>query len=287
MKIVLAYNAFKEPFEDNFKEKIIVAKEWSDISSADLIIFSGGEDINPRYYGVPNKYSSYNYTRDEREFSIIDFIKSKQTNKYILGVCRGFQLICASFGSPLIQDLYLELQISHPYKHSLNFVTSDDIISRHLQGGMVNSLHHQGCSSNYSPRNFSLIAHYKGVAEILKSIPGSRNNFYAVQFHPEFMMDKEFFDNIKLWVKGDIKEDDIKDKKNKKDVFQMSVDMSATTTNTSSNMYVSAFNINNAVPRPPWTAQPVFTEENFDAEEDLEDEEDLDDDEEEMEEGNE
>jgi len=204
MKIITPCKAFVPQFEDCLKEKILVTTGQQDIEDADLIIFTGGEDINPERYGDANKYSIYNSARDELEFGVANFIHRYFSTKKILGVCRGLQLICASYGLHLIQDLYLEEKISHPWQHPLDFHT-DHWITKHLMGENVNSMHHQGIKGG-NIRYFSIVASWKGVCEVLLSTRDLKNQYVLTQFHPEFMQDKIFFKNIISWVKGEGKD---------------------------------------------------------------------------------
>ncbi|MEO0169200.1 MAG: gamma-glutamyl-gamma-aminobutyrate hydrolase family protein, partial [candidate division WOR-3 bacterium] len=59
----------------------------------DLLVLSGGKDINPKRYNEEIKYENVEVDeeRDELEFNLIDeFLRSK---KPIFGICRGFQVL--------------------------------------------------------------------------------------------------------------------------------------------------------------------------------------------------
>lgn len=54
---------------------------------ADLILFTGGEDVHPSLYGsLPSDYCFTNLNRDLEEKKIFDSLKPEQ---YCLGICRG------------------------------------------------------------------------------------------------------------------------------------------------------------------------------------------------------
>src|SRR3972149_11624347 len=102
-KIAIAYPMFKKYFEENFNQEIHLLKKGDNIEEFNLVIFSGGEDINPEIYGEKNRYSTYNSLRDKIELYWLE--KCIQSSRKILGVCRGHQLINAYLGGKLVQDL--------------------------------------------------------------------------------------------------------------------------------------------------------------------------------------
>lgn len=76
------------------------------LNEADIVLFTGGEDVSPEYYGAaphPSTYSSKE--RDKREKAI--FLESlKYDNiKLRLGICRGSQFLCVMSGGKLIQNV--------------------------------------------------------------------------------------------------------------------------------------------------------------------------------------
>lgn len=62
------------------------------IEDADIVLFTGGEDINPALYGCKKHSSTYfNEKRDEEEIAAFNKVRSDQL---CLGICRG--LNCSS-----------------------------------------------------------------------------------------------------------------------------------------------------------------------------------------------
>ena len=73
-----------------------------DIKKAKVILFTGGEDVDPSIYGKrkhPETHS--NLKRDLKEKEIFEKIRPDQL---AVGVCRGSQLLCALNGGNLVQD---------------------------------------------------------------------------------------------------------------------------------------------------------------------------------------
>lgn len=93
----------------------------------DLILFTGGEDINPELYGEKVGKKTYiDKKRDAKE--IDDYYKFKSIP--MLGICRGAQLLTAMAGAKLIQDVS-----GHQTCHS--------IVVNNLGTYMMTSSHHQ------------------------------------------------------------------------------------------------------------------------------------------------
>lgn len=69
---------------------------------ADIVLFTGGEDVDPSIYGHSNISSYTNKTRDIKEKAIFEKMKPTQL---ALGICRGSQLLCCLNGGKLYQDV--------------------------------------------------------------------------------------------------------------------------------------------------------------------------------------
>lgn len=83
-----------------------------DMQDADVVIFTGGEDIDPSIYGEkPNKTTNFNKVRDDYEIN--KFIEAVDSNLPIVGICRGAQFCCAMSGGTLIQDVTKHNQGAH------------------------------------------------------------------------------------------------------------------------------------------------------------------------------
>ena len=68
----------------------------------DLLVFTGGADVDPIYYGErTGKYTHTNLRRDEIESNMFDMFY----NVPKLGICRGSQFLCVKSGGKLIQHV--------------------------------------------------------------------------------------------------------------------------------------------------------------------------------------
>ena len=112
-----------------FLDKIEIVSE---IKDANVVLFTGGEDVYPGNYGEDvGKYTNCNRTRDKLE--IIKFNEARDLGKFCLCICRGSQLVTVLSGGGLIQHVSGH-GISGTHKiHLINEKVNIDITSTHHQ----------------------------------------------------------------------------------------------------------------------------------------------------------
>ena len=80
----------------------------NDAAKCQGIVFTGGEDVHPRFYYKP-EYLPYchqddiNEARDEFEMKLMEYTQKK--TGAVLGICRGLQLYNVFRGGTLIPDI--------------------------------------------------------------------------------------------------------------------------------------------------------------------------------------
>lgn len=111
----------------------------------DFVFFSGGEDVNPSYYGEQkHRRTVYNKSRDSRETSMFEFF-GKKIKK--IGICRGAQFLNVMSGGKMIQHVENHAGCIHSCEVS--------------EGGIieVNSTHHQMCYPfNLNENSYEILA---------------------------------------------------------------------------------------------------------------------------------
>lgn len=83
----------------NFISNATLCKKLSD---ANIVLFTGGEDVDPSLYGKkrhPRTHS--NLQRDTKEKNVFDKVRP---NQLCIGICRGSQFLCVMNGGILVQD---------------------------------------------------------------------------------------------------------------------------------------------------------------------------------------
>jgi putative glutamine amidotransferase len=188
IKIGIVYPAFMGSFKAHYP-KLELLKPGADPTAYDLLIFPGGEDVNPSRYGQENKFSWFNNDRDKVEFEFFEAADKAKVKMY--GSCRGIQLINVARGGTLHQDLILGGK-GHGSGHSLNWERTSKKLGELFKS--VNSMHHQGIQRMGG--GLYSYASYLGIPEIVHG-----DNILATQFHPEFMSGVDtFFQHLVDWV---------------------------------------------------------------------------------------
>jgi len=124
------------------------------IQEADIVIFPGGADIDPAYYGQTRSKLCYEPSTHCDVNESLHFKEAVKQKKFIVGICRGAQLSCVLSGGILIQ---------HVGHHSGYGCSSHDIIDKETKNKIqVNSLHHQMMFPYYLPKDeYNIIAYTK------------------------------------------------------------------------------------------------------------------------------
>jgi hypothetical protein len=143
----VASHAFASLFDS-----IVPWSEGAQIKKEDVVIFSGGADVNPEMYGELRGEFTYqpDKFKDERERAV--FRHAQSVGASCLGICRGAQLLCVLSGGKLIQH------VTGHNKGSHNVMT--------YEGGFfeVSSVHHQ-MMWPYNVKNHFLIANAVSVGK--------------------------------------------------------------------------------------------------------------------------
>lgn len=174
-------------------------KAWkSMVNKMDAIIFTGGDDVNPKLYGEePHaKTDAANDLRDRQEAWMMNY--AIQCAKPFLCICRGFQLLNVIKGGSLIQDIedQYDTDINHAQfpcagdiVHNVSILESSNL--RRIIGDSslgVNSRHHQAIKS-VAPGFRAVAISPDGIVEAIE--PVSDYPCMALQWHPESLYEKD------------------------------------------------------------------------------------------------
>lgn len=163
----------------------------SSIEDADVVVFIGGEDINPSLYDQKNVASSFTRQRDEVEIEM--YKRAQELGKVCFGICRGAQFLHAMNGGKLWQDVN-----NHAGRPHFIVDLDEDVKLE------VTSLHHQMLQDHDDLEVIAVTEHDlatkftdetwdltrgkdDGVDEILEIEAGAYHNTkcFFVQGHPE------------------------------------------------------------------------------------------------------
>nr|MBR4281712.1 gamma-glutamyl-gamma-aminobutyrate hydrolase family protein [Clostridia bacterium] len=166
----------------------------------DGVLFSGGEDVDPSFYGEDQLWACGDVLplRDEFEMKLCRILLDKYPDKPILGICRGEQVLNVAVGGTLYQDIKSQLpgciahqqhQISPYASHKVSIEAGSKLHA--IYGGsevMVNSFHHQAVK-DIAPC-LRIAAHASdGMIEGFEK--PDHPYFVGVQWHPERLVEHE------------------------------------------------------------------------------------------------
>lgn len=165
------------------------------IDLCDGLLFPGGEDIDPGYYGEnPNK--NLGEIRPEVDkFLFHSLLYALEQRKPALGICKGMQMMVVATGGSLYQDIYSQRE-EETFLHCQSGrrtygvhqvqIDKDSRLFQILETGQIatNSMHHQ--SVRTLGKGLRLSAHTEdGIVEAVESLDG---RLIGVQWHPEEMV---------------------------------------------------------------------------------------------------
>ncbi|MBO6238792.1 MAG: gamma-glutamyl-gamma-aminobutyrate hydrolase family protein [Bacteroidales bacterium] len=156
------------------------------LARLDGIVFSGGEDINPGWYGEEplNETVEVNASRDRSDSLLAR--AALRSGKPVLAICRGEQLMNVILGGSLWQDIPTQLPDAHVHRgvsHRIG-MTGEGFLTR-IYGPdslEVNSRHHQAVKDP-APGIRVTARSDDGLVEAWET-----PQVWAVQFHPEAML---------------------------------------------------------------------------------------------------
>jgi putative glutamine amidotransferase len=166
------------------------------VKRCDGFLFSGGDDIHPRFYHEkPIPDAKLEISPDRRtQFEIRLLKAAHKAKKPILAICGGEQLVNVAFGGSLYQDIALQLPgtVAHSASrkgqkvfHCVDIV--DNSLLFRIMGAArirVRSAHHQ--SVKVTGTGLSVSA--KSRDDVIEALELRSNAFLiAVQWHPEKM----------------------------------------------------------------------------------------------------
>lgn len=161
------------------------------LAFCDGLLITGGQDVNPYFYGEQKQdlCGEICLELDEQEKILLDIALNK--NLSILGICRGLQFLNAYFGGTLYQDLHAVTNIEHhmqpPYDRGVHNVKiiKDSLLykivgQKKLQ---VNSYHHQAIKTLSEKLTLCAVSE-DGITE--GAYLANKKFVLGVQWHPEY-----------------------------------------------------------------------------------------------------
>ena len=159
----------------------------------DGFLLSGGGDVDPALFGqrATAQLGAVTPRRDDFELALARYIMN-ETDKPVLGICRGIQVMNVAMGGTLHIDLPSDGKLCHSLTmyprnvrtHNVR-VTAGSMMEDIMEGreGRVNSFHHQAIREVADCFVVTAVSSEDGVIEAVEQ-PGERF-VVGVQWHPE------------------------------------------------------------------------------------------------------
>lgn len=169
------------------------------IQTFDGFIFTGGGDVDPTLFGEEPHVDLGDIEPARDQFEI-PFAKAVlASNKPLLGICRGMQVLNVACKGTLYQDIYAqrkETTIQHSQKAPIDYashfvaLTKGSLIEKVIgdEKIKVNSFHHQAVKDIQAPLQVSGRAN-DGIIEAIES--KTHPFVVGVQWHPEALLKKD------------------------------------------------------------------------------------------------
>ena len=153
----------------------------------DLLILTGGADINPtRYDEIPNFYT-------DKPDIIKEYFDTHALPRYIdrkipiFGICRGIQTLAVHFGGKLYQDMYHETNSNEKPWEGMHGLKLEDGSKTKIK---VNSRHHQSVIPPQSQSPIKVLATHSAIFNHIEAIRIEGYPICAVQWHPEDLIEE-------------------------------------------------------------------------------------------------
>jgi gamma-glutamyl-gamma-aminobutyrate hydrolase PuuD len=163
------------------------------MEEADLVLFTGGEDVDSSLYKEPSHPQSGSFLpRDEAEQQ--EYNRARSLGKKMIGICRGSQFLCVMAGGRLVQH-----QGNPAYKHNITVNVGEG-----ERTVVTTSSHHQAqFPFEMSKQHYAILGwtqnhcgfHQDGRQQEMNPPKECEIVWYptinalAVQGHPEWMLD--------------------------------------------------------------------------------------------------
>lgn len=157
------------------------------ISMIDKLILTGGQNVDPSFYGQEKEIESDDYSMERDLFEIALIKEAQKQGKPIFSVCRGTQLYNVVQGGDLYQDIpdhWQEVDVDH-LSQELEVAPDSILAPFYPNGSCINSFHHQAIKQVGQNLRVVATSPEDGIVEAIEATDGYP--YLGVQWHPELL----------------------------------------------------------------------------------------------------
>ncbi len=169
----------------------------------DGLVLQGGVDVSPSSYGETARRPEWSGDRIRDRYELDLITAAIDSNRPVLGVCRGCQLLNVAFGGTLHQDIPTEVAGAVAHRnadlyernhHTVDFAPASPLARWFgVTRGMINSVHHQAVRD--VAEGFEVWAR-SSEDDVIEAIARPWESdaepwVVGIQWHPEFQSDEE------------------------------------------------------------------------------------------------
>lgn len=158
------------------------------VSMIDKLVLSGGQHVDPSFYGETKEVDSQDYCLERDQFELALIQEALKQDKPIFAVCRGMQLLNVALGGSLNQEVSDHLQEGfHGTSHQIE-TEPDSTLARFFgKGSHINSIHSQSIKTLAPGLVPTARDPRDGTIEAYESKKGA--SLLGLQWHPEFLLE--------------------------------------------------------------------------------------------------
>lgn len=155
------------------------------IGVIDKLVLSGGQHVDPRFYGAKKEINSSDYSLARDKFELALVKEALRQKKPILAICRGMQLVNVALGGTLQQSIsgHWQAKVSGT-SHQLKVKPSSRVSNLFQEGDAINSLHYQSIkelapglvATAFDPRDGTI-----------EAVEHTEYPLLGLQWHPELL----------------------------------------------------------------------------------------------------
>ncbi|MGT2828724.1 gamma-glutamyl-gamma-aminobutyrate hydrolase family protein [Streptococcus hillyeri] len=163
-----------------------LAKTYIDM--IDKLILSGGQNVDPRFYGEDREIDcdDYHVERDEFELALVK--EALKQGKPIMAVCRGMQLLNVALGGTLNQKVENHWQNEYTGTSHEVIIEKNSRVSQLLSpNSRVNSIHRQSVKKLAPGLKVTARDPRDGTIEAYEAKNGAP--LIGLQWHPELLLE--------------------------------------------------------------------------------------------------